>query len=300
MKEVIILYGGNSDESQISELTANSINKHIDREIFLPTLLNLNDFKVNKIDKNSIVFIAIHGVGGEDGEIQKILNEQAITFTGSDQKSCENCWNKIQSKKILIENQLPTPEYIVSSKNKKIDPDTDFLNYQGGFFVKPNCNGSSLGISKVKNKGMLQDAITFANDFSEDVIIEKAYNDSEYTVGILNGKALEPLQILPDSNRSFYDYTAKYESAKTKKTLLNDQDLKDELKNIALKAFFSHGCRIWGRVDFVFDGKNLGILEINTVPGFTEKSLFPLAAKESGINYQELITMIIEGSIKET
>ena len=77
----------------------------------------------------------------------------AITFTGSDQKSCENCWNKIKSKKILIENQLPTPEYIVSSQNMKIDPDTDFLNYQGGFFVKPNCNGSSLGISKIKNKG---------------------------------------------------------------------------------------------------------------------------------------------------
>ena len=299
MKEVIILYGGNSDENEISELTANSINKHIDRQKFLPTLLNLNDSKVDKIERDSIVFIAIHGAGGEDGEIQKILNEQAITFTGSGQKSCENCWNKIKSKKILIENQLPTPEYIVSSQNMKIDPDTDFLNYQGGFFVKPNCNGSSLGISKIKNKGKLQDAIAFANKFSEEVLIEKAYNDSEYTVGILNGEALEPLQILPDSNRGFYDYTAKYESAETKKTHLNDLDLKDELKKIALKAFDSHGCRIWGRVDFVFDGKNLGILEINTVPGFTEKSLFPLAAKKSGINYQELITMIIEGSFKE-
>ena len=108
---------------------------------------------------------------------------------------------KSNQKKILIENQLPTPEYIVSSQNMKIDPDTDFLNYQGGFFVKPNCNGSSLGISKIKNKGKLQDAIAFANKFSEEVLIEKAYNDSEYTVGILNGEALEPLQILPDSNR---------------------------------------------------------------------------------------------------
>ena len=83
MKEVIILYGGNSDENEISELTANSINNHIDRQNFLPTLLNLNDFKVDKIKRDSIVFIAIHGAGGEDGEIQKILKEQAITFTGS-------------------------------------------------------------------------------------------------------------------------------------------------------------------------------------------------------------------------
>tara|TARA_B100001778_G_scaffold294728_1_gene266552 strand:+ start:279 stop:1181 length:903 start_codon:yes stop_codon:yes gene_type:complete len=298
MKEVIILYGGNSDENEISELTANSIHKHIDRKKFLPTLLNLNDFKVDEIDRDSIIFIAIHGAGGEDGKIQKILNEKEITFTGSDQKSCENCWNKIRSKKILIENQLPTPEYFVSSKNKKFSPDADFLNYQGGFFVKPNSNGSSLGISKIKNGEGLQDAINLANKFSEEVIIEKAYNHSEYTVSILNGEVLEPLQILPDSNRDFYDYKAKYESIETKKTHLNDQDLKEELKSIALKAFFCHGCRIWGRVDFVFDGKILGILEINTVPGFTEKSLFPLAAKKSGINYQELITMIIEGSIK--
>ena len=250
-------------------------------------------------DKDSIIFIAIHGAGGEDGEIQKILKEKEITFTGSDQKSCENCWNKIRSKKILLDNQLPTPEFIVASKDKKINADNSFLNYEDGFFVKPNCNGSSLGISKIKNKESLQDAINIASNFSEEVLIERAYNHSEYTVSILNGKALEPLKILPDPDRGFYDYEAKYESGETKKIDIDDRDLKEELKDIAIKAFSSHGCRVWGRVDFVSDGNNLGILEINTVPGFTEKSLFPLSAKKSGINYQELITIIIESSIKE-
>ena len=299
MKEVIILYGGNSDEYEISEITANSIYQHIDKEKFSAVLVDLNDFKINEINKDSIIFIAIHGAGGEDGEIQKILTEKEIAFTGSDQKSCENCWNKIRSKKILLDNQLPTPEFIVASKDKKINADNSFLNYKDGFFVKPNCNGSSLGISKIKNKESLQDAINIASNFSEEVLIERAYNHSEYTVSILNGKSLEPLKILPDPDRGFYDYEAKYESGETKKIDIDDRDLKEELKDIAIKAFSSHGCRVWGRVDFVSDGNNLGILEINTVPGFTEKSLFPLSAKKSGINYQELITIIIESSIKE-
>jgi len=298
MKEIIILYGGDSDEHEISKLTANSIYKNIDREKFSATLVDLNDFRIDETDKDSIIFIAIHGAGGEDGKIQKVLTEKEIIFTGSDQKSCENCWDKIRSKKILLDNQLPTPEYIVVDKDKKIKADNSFLNYEGSFFVKPNSNGSSLGISKVKNKENLQEAIDIARNFSEEVLIERAYNHSEYTVSILNGKALEPLKILPDPDRGFYDYEAKYESGETRKINIDDQDLKEELKDIAVKAFSSHGCKVWGRVDFVSDGNNLGILEINTVPGFTEKSLFPLSAKKSGINYQELITMIIEGSIK--
>ena len=298
MKEIIILYGGDSDEHEISKLTANSIYKNIDREKFSATLVDLNDFRIDETDKDSIIFIAIHGAGGEDGKIQKALTEKEIIFTGSNQKSCENCWDKIRSKKILLDNQLPTPEYIVVDKDKKIKADNSFLNYEGSFFVKPNSNGSSLGISKVKNKENLQEAIDIARNFSEEVLIERAYNHSEYTVSILNGKALEPLKILPDPDRGFYDYEAKYESGETRKINIDNQDLKEELKDIAVKAFSSHGCKVWGRVDFVSDGNNLGILEINTVPGFTEKSLFPLSAKKSGINYQELITMIIEGSIK--
>ncbi len=299
MKEVIILYGGESDESKISESSANSIYEYIDRSFFSPVLMNLNDFKINDIDKNSIVFIAIHGEGGEDGRIQKLLEEKNITFTGSGQKSCENCWNKIRSKKILLDKQLPTPEFITLSKNEKVETNNIFFQNQDAFFVKPNTNGSSFGISMVQDLVDLEGAIKLAKEYSEEVLIEKAYTNSEYTVGILKGDALEPLQILPDESRDFYDYQAKYQSDKTIKIELNNQNLKEELKNFAVSAFSAHGCRTWGRVDFVFDGENLGILEINTVPGFTEKSLFPLAAKKTGINYQELITLIIEDSIKD-
>ena len=129
------------------------------------------------------------------------------------------------------------------------------------------------------------------------MIIEEAYNVAEYTVGVLKGEALEPLEIIADDDQGFYNYEAKYNSKKTKKVEVVDESLKKELQKIALKAFYQHGCQTWGRVDFVFNGDQLGVLEINTVPGFTENSLFPLAAKISGINYQELITNIIEDSI---
>ena len=218
-------------------------------------------------------------------------------FTGSDEISTKKCWNKISSKILMVENEIPTPVFRVIKANQKLDLKDEFFVKNDCFFVKPNNNGSSFGVSKVDRTKNLREAIREARKYSEDVIIEKAYNVAEYTVGILKGEALQPLEIIAEDNKGFYDYEAKYLSKATKKVEVVDKNIKEELKNIALKAFYKHGCQTWGRVDFVYDGKNLGVLEINTVPGFTEKSLFPLAAKLSGINYQELITNIIEDSI---
>ena len=165
------------------------------------------------------------------------------------------------------------------------------------YFVKPAKNGSSLGVSRVTNLNDLESAVNDAKKFSDQVIIEECYGDAEYTVAILNGIALEPLEILPDPKQSFYDYKAKYLSGETKKVEIIDKALAEELKAMAIKAFYSHDCNSWGRVDFVTKGESIGVLEINTVPGFTEKSLVPLAAKKSGINYQQLITEIIEDAL---
>ena len=197
----------------------------------------------------------------------------------------------------MVENEIPTPEFQVVKKEQRLNFNNEFFKTNKSFFVKPNNNGSSFGVSKINRKKNLEQAISEARKYSEDVIIEKAYNHAEYTVGILKGEALTPLEIIAEDEKGFYNYEAKYLSKATKKVEVVDEEVKDELKKIALKAFYAHGCQTWGRVDFVSDGKNLGVLEINTVPGFTEKSLFPLAAKLSGINYQELITDIIEDSI---
>ena len=187
----------------------------------------------------------------------------------------------------------------------------ELLDVPNGYSILFLQGGASLqftmvpyNLMKINGKGIYLNtgtwaskAIKEARKFSEVVIIEEAYNTAEYTVGILKGEALEPLEIIANDNKGFYDYQAKYVSKNTKKVEVVDKEIKKELQKIALKAFYQHGCQTWGRVDFVFNGKDFGVLEINTVPGFTENSLFPLAAKISGINYQELITRIIEDSI---
>ena len=297
MKSVIILYGGDSVESEISLQSAQGIIKNIDQTKFSATMQDIKDFDVKSINKKALIFIAVHGENGEDGNTQKLLSKNNIKFTGSDEISTKKCWDKISSKILMVENQIPTPEFQVISANQKLDLEDEFFLKNNSFFVKPNSNGSSFGVSKVDHKKNLEEAVKEARKYSNDVIIEKAYNSAEYTVGILKGEALQPLEIIAEDKEGFYDYEAKYLRKGTKKVEVVDNTIKDQLKNIALKAFYKHGCQTWGRVDFVYDGKDLGVLEINTVPGFTEKSLFPLAAKMSGINYQELITNIIEDSL---
>ena len=297
MKNVVILYGGDSVESEISLQSAQGIIQNIDQTKFSATMQDIKDFDVKSINKEALIFIAVHGKDGEDGNTQKLLSKNNIKFTGSDEISTKKCWDKISSKILMVENQIPTPEFKVICTNQKLDLKDEFFIKNNSFFVKPNNNGSSFGVSKVDHKKNLEEAVKEARKYSKDVIIEKAYNSAEYTVGILKGEALKPLEIIAENKGGFYDYEAKYLSKGTKKVEVVDNTIKDQLKNIALKAFYKHGCQTWGRVDFVYDGKDLGVLEINTVPGFTEKSLFPLAAKMSGINYQELITNIIEDSL---
>lgn len=294
MKDIIILFGGNSDEKDISHLSANSIYKNIDQNKFNAQLININDLNLNEISKDVIFFIAVHGAGGEDGYIQKLLSHNGFKFTGSDYQSTKNCWDKAISKKILIENNINTPNYLTVKKGESINFQDGLFKETEDFFVKPAKNGSSLGVSKVKNIKDLSLAVQNAKKYSDEVIIEECYGDNEYTVAILNGVALEPLEILPDPQRNFYDYKAKYVSGETKKVEIIDRRLVENLKKLAVKAFYSHECNTWGRVDFVAKDSKIGVLEINTVPGFTEKSLVPLAAKKSGIDFQQLITEIIE------
>ena len=297
MRNVIILYGGDSVESEISLQSAEGIIKNIDQTKFSATMQNIKDFDVNIVNNEALIFIAVHGKDGEDGTTQKLLSKNNIKFTGSNEISTRKCWDKIFSKILMVRNGIPTPEFKAIKRNQKLDLKDEFFIKNKSFFVKPNNSGSSFGVSKVDDKKNLEKAILEARKYSRDVIIEKAYNSAEYTVGILKGEALQPLEIIAEDKEGFYDYEAKYLSKGTKKVEVVERKIKEELKNIALKAFYKHGCQTWGRVDFVYDGENLGVLEINTVPGFTEKSLFPLAAKLSGINYQELITNIIEDSI---
>ncbi len=293
MKRVEIIYGGASNEKEISYLTAKSIYEHIDTDLYNPGLTDLSKFDPDNFDNETIFFIAVHGEGGEDGKIQTLLENKKRKFTGSSSESCILTWDKVATKRALIANDILTPQFKSIKNNEHFDFNDSFFTENEHYFVKPNFNGSSYGISKVSDK-KFNEALKEAKKYSTEVIIEKSFNGPEYTVALLKGKPLTPLQILHDPIRGFYDYEAKYNSQNTQKIKIEDESIVKRLKEISEKVFDCLNCKTWARVDFVSEGEKLAVIEINTVPGFTAKSLFPLAAKYSGIEYKELISLIIE------
>ena len=293
MKRVEIIYGGASNEKEISYLTAKSIYEHIDTDLYNPGLTDLSKFDPDNFDNETIFFIAVHGEGGEDGKIQTQLENKKRKFTGSSSESCILTWDKVATKRALIANDILTPQFKSIKNNEHFDFNDSFFAENEHYFVKPNFNGSSYGISKVSDK-KFNVALKEAKNYSTEVIIEKSFNGPEYTVALLKGKPLTPLQILHDPIRGFYDYEAKYNSQNTQKIKIEDESIVKRLKEISEKVFDCLNCKTWARVDFVSEGEKLAVIEINSVPGFTAKSLFPLAAKYSGIEYKELISLIIE------
>jgi len=293
MKRVEIIYGGASNEKEISYLTAKSIYEHIDTDLYNPGLTDLSKFDPDNFDNETIFFIAVHGEGGEDGKIQTQLENKKRKFTGSSSESCILTWDKVATKRALIANDILTPQFKSIKNNEHFDFNDSFFAENEHYFVKPNFNGSSYGISKVSDK-KFNEALKEAKKYSTEVIIEKSFNGPEYTVALLKGKPLTPLQILHDPIRGFYDYEAKYNSQNTQKIKIEDESIVKRLKEISEKVFDCLNCKTWARVDFVSEGEKLAVIEINSVPGFTAKSLFPLAAKYSGIEYKELISLIIE------
>lgn len=293
MKRVEIIYGGASNEKEISYLTAKSIYEHIDTDLYNSGLTDLSKFDPDNFDNETIFFIAVHGEGGEDGKIQTQLENKKRKFTGSSSESCILTWDKVATKRTLIANDILTPQFKSIKNNEHFDFNDSFFAENEHYFVKPNFNGSSYGISKVSDK-KFNEALKEAKNYSTEVIIEKSFNGPEYTVALLKGKPLTPLQILHDPIRGFYDYEAKYNSQNTQKIKIEDESIVKRLKEISEKVFDCLNCKTWARVDFVSEGEKLAVIEINSVPGFTAKSLFPLAAKYSGIEYKELISLIIE------
>ena len=167
MKNVIVLFGGDSDEKEISKLSADSIINNIDTTKFDAQLLDLNNLNLKEVDKETVFFIAVHGFGGEDGQVQDLLSKNGYRFTGSDYESTKKCWDKVLSKQILIQNNINTPKFITIDKNEDLNLNDEFFSEITEYFVKPAMNGSSLGVSRVTNINDLESAVNDAKKFSD-------------------------------------------------------------------------------------------------------------------------------------
>ena len=294
--KVAVLYGGTSAEREVSlksgkavhaGLLANGIDAHlIDTKYH--SITNLKEEGYTK------AFIILHGRGGEDGIVQAILTYQNIPYTGSDVLSSALTMDKLKTKLVWKSLNLPVAEYVMVEKSQSIDTDAIVKQLGLPLFVKPSHEGSSVGMARVNEASELEAAISAAFKYDSVVMVESFLAGPEFTVAIVGEEVLPSIYIKPATK--FYDYDAKYLSDTTQyfcPSGLPDEQEK-EIRKLALDAYKAVGCRGWGRVDIMFNANQKPfLLEVNTAPGMTDHSLVPMAAKEHGWSFNELVARIL-------
>lgn len=293
--KVAVLMGGTSNEREVSLQSGHAVldalkNRGIDAHALDPKIDSLEELR--NFDR---AFICLHGIEGEDGKMQGILDEMMIPYTGSGREASAIGMDKFISKSIWEVHNVLTPKFIKINHESNYEKITQLLDLP--FFVKPANSGSSIGINKVRSKEDFLKAFEEANDIDRTVIAEKMISGKEYTLPIINQKTLPIIEIRTKTD--FYDYAAKYLRDDTEFICPTDLSLEiiKKVNLIGLRAFDLIGCKGWGRVDFIIDkNEEIFVIEINTIPGMTSHSLVPLSAKNSGISFEDLVITILETS----
>ena len=294
---VAVLFGGDSTEREISLLSGNAVlaalkRGHVDAHAFDPRDKALPRLLEERFDR---VWIALHGPGGEDGTLQGALEYLGVPYTGSGVMGSAIGMDKLRTKRLAQSVGIATSPFVVLTGPQDFDTALERLKLP--MIVKPATQGSSVGMSKVERAEDLPAAYAAAAKSDRVVFAEAWITGGEYTVGILQGKALPSIRI--ETPRTFYDYEAKYFRDDTKYHCPSGLSAPAEqhLANLAVATFEATGAEGWGRVDFMMDatGRPL-LLEINTIPGMTDHSLVPMAARASGMDFDQLVWRVLETS----
>lgn len=236
-----------------------------------------------------VAFLALHGGVGENGKLQALLEMNGVRFTGSSSVGCMLSMDKIISKELVAREGIPTAEWLTNKDNR------DELKSLIPCFVKPADNGSSVGVTKVVSEKELNDALDEAEKFSDNVLVEKQVVGREFSVGILDGKALPPIEIIASGD--FYNYKVKYQAGLAREICPAplSEELTHKLQGYAERAHRILRLGAYSRIDFILDeGGEFFFLEANALPGMTPTSLLPQEAAASGMSYTELCLKLIE------
>jgi D-alanine-D-alanine ligase len=295
--KVAVLLGGKSAEREISLKSGAMVlealrSRGVDAHPFDPAERGLDALMHERFAR---VFIALHGRFGEDGTVQGILEWLGIPYTGSGVLASALAMDKLRAKLLWQASGIPTPPH------EMLEAGSDFGAVAARLglplMVKPVNEGSSLGMSKVRESGALDEAYALAVNYDRAVMAEKFIDGVELTAGILDDAELPLIRL--ETPREFYDYEAKYFADDTRYILPCGLPAEREraLQALCLKGFRALGCRGWGRVDLMLDRAGEPyLLEVNTAPGMTDHSLVPMAARHVGIGYDELCLRILEGA----
>lgn len=328
MKKVLVIFGGNSSEHYVSCKSAKSIVENIDKKLFeyeivgidfqnnwykfnddLSYLENGNwldsnilaiDNIINYLKKFDVIFPIVHGTYGEDGKLQGMLELFNIKFVGCGTLASAIGMDKEKSKTFFDSLKICQVPYVVINENYDLDDIIKKINFP--MIIKPANGGSSIGISKAINKKELKIAIKDAKKYDNKIIIEKFIKCRELECAVLeNGKELicsAPGEI--KSSNEFYDYEAKYIKKESYTIIPNDlpKHIVDNIKDYSYKIFKNLNCKSYSRIDFLYDENNnkIYINEINTIPGFTNISMYPKLIENEKMSYTNLITTLINNA----
>lgn len=308
-KKVVVIYGGVSSEREVSIKSGVAVYSALKRfgykNVELFDLNSENVFKLNELDAD-IAFLALHGRGGEDGCIQGVLELAHIPYTGPGVATSALCMNKVFTKQVLSAAGLPTAKYIEVRKCDYCNKDklVNVLESSIGFpmVVKSPCQGSSIGVFVVHDKEELAVAITQVYKYGNQLLAEEYLSGIEITLPIIGNTEII---VLPDievtSENEFFDYEAKYTEGLCHHIIPAriNQETRDMVIELGKRAYYELNCCGISRIDFIVDkAKGPMIIEVNTLPGMTEMSLVPDAAKAIGISFEQLCSMILEYGIE--
>lgn len=291
---VAVLFGGTSAEREISLISGQAVLDAlkaggIDAEAFDPARRPIAE--VVAYDR---AFIVLHGRGGEDGTVQGALELLGVPYTGSGVLASALGMDKARTKQLWLGCGLPTPSY------RRLSAETDFASVVTELglplMIKPVREGSSIGMRKVESLEDLPGAYAFAAQYDSEIIAERWITGREYTIVILGGRALPVIRLQPHQSHGFYDFEAKYQANDTQYLCPCGLPPEDEgrLQAVALEAFAAVGARGWGRIDAMQDEDGrFWLLEVNTVPGMTDHSLVPMAARADGMDFGQLARTIL-------
>ncbi len=298
--KVAVLLGGKSAEREVSLDSGRAVLEALIRSGVEAEAFDPQERCVTELVNYDRAFIVLHGRGGEDGQIQGVLEWLNIPYTGTGVQGSAIGMDKIKTKQVWQGSELPTAPHRIVSKDA--DADEVIASLGLPFIIKPVHEGSSIGMSKVEKPEDFPEALAKATEHDAVVMAEKWINGREFTIVLLNGQALPVIRLEPPKDVAFYDYEAKYNRNDVQYGIpcgLSEAEEKT-LQELALRAFQAVGCKGWGRIDAMQDEQgNFWLLEVNTVPGMTSHSLVPKAAKAVGYDFDQLCVTILEQTLQD-
>lgn len=299
MGDIAVLMGGTSAERQVSLASGKAIAAALETRGHNTVVMDLTEHYLSQIQRLRAdrVMIALHGGFGENGEVQALLEAYHLPYTGSSTLTCALTMDKAKTKYLLQGMGIRTAPFVEMSEARQLSFEECERRLGLPLFVKPATEGSSIGISKVTQAQEFTSALEKAFSYANRVLVEAFLPGEEYTVAWLEGKALPAIRI--ETQSEYYDYDAKYITGTTAYHLpsgLNEAREK-HLQQLAEDVADAVGLNTWGRVDFIADARGeFNVVEVNTVPGMTETSLVPKAARSMGIEFDELVERVVQGA----